>query len=180
MVFTPHGKHLIAGKVAGETTFLSSPSSGTHRTPFRQVIAAHVDAAALAAEEAFWTYGYLPRETRASFLMAIAAEIEARGEAITEIAMQETGLPAARLEGERGRTTGQLRLFAYLFQRASFWTGASMRRCLIASLCRAPKFALMQRPSGSVAVFGASNFPLAFSVAWAIQHRRLPPAARSW
>ncbi|MBB4103708.1 aldehyde dehydrogenase (NADP(+)) [Allorhizobium borbori] len=165
MVFTPHGKHLIAGDwVAGETTFVSSPSSGTPHA-FSAGTAAHVDAAALAAEEAFWTYGYLPRETRASFLMAIAAEIEARGDVITEIAMQETGLPAARLEGERGRTTGQLRLFAYHILKGEFLDRRFDEALPDRKPLPRPEIRLMQRPIGPVAVFGASNFPLAFSVA---------------
>lgn len=71
-----------------------------------------VDAARLAAEEAFWSYGFLPRNTRAAFLDRTAEEIDARGDAITSIRTAETGLPAGRLEGERGRTTGQLKLFA--------------------------------------------------------------------
>lgn len=65
-----------------------------------------------AAEEAFWSYGYSTRHERATFLRAIADEIEARAELITEIGSRESGLPQARLLGERERTVGQLRLFA--------------------------------------------------------------------
>ena len=71
-----------------------------------------VDTACKMAEVAFWSYGYASREERALFLNMIADEIDARGDSITEIGTQETGLPEARLQGERGRTTGQLRLFA--------------------------------------------------------------------
>ena len=95
----------------------------------------------------------------------IADEIDARGAEITEIGTSETGLPEARLEGERGRTTGQLRLFArhivegtYLDKRHD---GALPDR---APLPR-PDIKMVQRPIGPVAVFGASNFPLAFSTA---------------
>ena len=73
---------------------------------------AHVDEACTEAEEAFWSYSALSIHTRAAFLDKIVDEIEARGAAITNIGSQETGLPKARLEGERGRTTGQLRLLA--------------------------------------------------------------------
>ena len=112
MTFTPHGKHLIAGAwVAGDESFQYAPAHGPSHS-FSKGTPAHVNAACDAAEEAFWDYGYSTREARATFLNTIADEIEARAEAITEIGTQETGLPEARLNGERGRTTGQLRLFA--------------------------------------------------------------------
>ena len=106
--FTPTGKHLIAGEwVGGSDTFRSAPLTGEGFDVARGT-AADVDRAVQAAEDAFWTYGYTSRETRAKFLEAIADEIEARGEAITAIGTAESGLPEARLQGERGRTTGQL------------------------------------------------------------------------
>ena len=112
MPFTPHGKHLIAGDwVGGGATFPSEPAHGPSHD-FSVGTVDLVERACAAAEDAFWSYGYSDRETRARFLDAIADEIEARAEAITQIGTQETGLPEARLNGERGRTTGQLRLFA--------------------------------------------------------------------
>jgi NADP-dependent aldehyde dehydrogenase len=165
MTFTPHGKHLIAGDWVGTTErFASEPAHG----PVHAFSVGSVDLvnrACAAAEEAFWSYGYASRETRAAFLEAIADEIEARAEAITEIGSQETGLPAARLQGERGRTTGQLRLFA-----AHIRAGDYLDRRIDAALpdrqpLPRPEIRLMQRPVGPVAVFGASNFPLAFSTA---------------
>ena len=106
------GKHLIAGQwTPGDTTFQSSPATGEALT-FAVGTPAHVDAAATAAEAAFPSYSALTREDRAVFLERIASEIDARGPEITAIGTSESGLPAARLEGERGRTTGQLRLFA--------------------------------------------------------------------
>lgn len=165
MTFTPHGKNLIAGDwVPGTTTFASQPASGPSYA-FASGTAADVDTAARAAEDAFWTYGWTSREARAAFLNAIADEIEARGPQITEIAHQETGLPTARLEGERGRTTGQLRLFA-----AHILKGEYLDHVVDAAQPdRKPlprtEIRLMQRPIGPVAVFGASNFPLAFSTA---------------
>ena len=85
MTFTPHGKHLIAGTwVAGTDTFNSSPATGAAHA-FAVGTAGDVDAACAAAEEAFWSYGYSSRDERAAFLNAIADEIEARAEAITQI-----------------------------------------------------------------------------------------------
>ncbi|MEL6265934.1 MAG: aldehyde dehydrogenase (NADP(+)) [Pseudomonadota bacterium] len=160
-----HGRHLIAGDwVAGESTFTSTPLTGAGHA-VSMGTAGHVDAACRAAEAAFETYGYAPRETRAAFLEAIAAEIDARGERITATGMAETGLPEARLNGERGRTVGQLRLFAAHVRATDYLDtrhdGALPDR---APLPR-PDLRVMQRPVGPVAVFGASNFPLAFSVA---------------
>lgn len=165
MTFTPHGKHLIAGTwLTGDEMFASQPAHGPSHE-FSKGRISDVDAAAQAAEEAFWSYGYSTREDRAAFLNAIADEIEARADAITEIGTQETGLPEARLQGERGRTSGQIRLFAahilsgdYLDRRHD---GALPDR---APLPR-PDLKMVQRPIGPVAVFGASNFPLAFSTA---------------
>lgn len=165
MSFTPHGKHLIAGDwIASDVTFQSEPAHGPAHS-FSVGTPDLVNQACEAAEEAFWTYGYTTRQQRADFLNAIADQIEARAEAITQIGTQETGLPEARLQGERGRTTGQLRLFAshilsgdYLDRRhdAALPDRAPLPR---------PDLKMMQRPIGPVAVFGASNFPLAFSTA---------------
>lgn len=165
MPFQPHGKHLIAGTwVAGADQFTSARVAGAGHAVSKGS-AALVDAAVQAAEAAFWDYGYTSRAARAAFLNRIADEIEARGADITEIGTAETGLPAARLEGERGRTTGQLRMFAahilqddYLDLRhdAALPDRAPLPR---------PDVRMMQRPVGPVAVFGASNFPLAFSTA---------------
>lgn len=165
MSYEPHGKHLIAGDwVATDQTFTSAPAHGVAHA-FCIGTTALVDRACEAAERAFETYGTSTRDTRATFLNAIADEIEARADAITEIGTQEAGLPAARLQGERGRTTGQLRLFAehilkgdYLDRRhdAALPDRAPMPR---------PDLKMIQRPIGPVAVFGASNFPLAFSTA---------------
>lgn len=165
MTFTPHGKHLIAGEwIATEGRFPSAPAHG----PVHEFSVGTVDLvnrAAEAAEAAFWTYGYAPREERAAFLEAIADEIEARAEAITEIGSQETGLPAARLQGERGRTTGQLRLFASHIRAADYLDRRFDPALPDRQPAPRPSLWLMQRPIGPVAVFGASNFPLAFSTA---------------
>ncbi|MDP2080229.1 MAG: aldehyde dehydrogenase (NADP(+)) [Pseudotabrizicola sp.] len=159
------GKHLIAGDwVAGETTFASTPAHGPVHD-FGVGTPALVAQACEAAEAAFPSFAATSRADRARFLEAIADEIDARGEAITEIGTQETGLPAARLQGERGRTTGQLRLFAAHIRAGEYLD----RRHDVALPDRQPlprpDLRMIQRPIGPVAVFGASNFPLAFSVA---------------
>lgn len=165
MLFVPHGKHLIAGSwVAGGETFRSEPADGPAHD-FSVGTADHVDRACQATEEAFLSYGWLSRAQRAHFLDTIAEEIEARAEAITEIGTQETGLPAARLQGERGRTTGQLRLFAAHIRKGDYLDRRHDPALPDRQPLPRPEIRLMQRPVGPVAVFGASNFPLAFSTA---------------
>lgn len=101
--FTPHGKHLIAGEwVAGDATFSSEPAHGPAHD-YSVGTPALVDAACIAAEEAFWSYGYSTREERAKFLNAIADEIDARGDAITEIGTQK---PGCQRRGFRGNVAG--------------------------------------------------------------------------
>lgn len=160
-----NGKHFIAGEwVASDATFTSEPAHGPAHE-FSVGTPELVDQAAQAAEEAFWSFGYSSRSERAAFLNKIADEIDARGDAITEIGTQESGLPEARLIGERGRTVGQLRLFASHIEAGEYLD----RRHDVALPDRAPlprpEIRMMQRPVGPVAVFGASNFPLAFSTA---------------
>jgi alpha-ketoglutaric semialdehyde dehydrogenase len=165
MSFIPHGRNLIAGEwVGGASSFQSRPASGPAHS-FASGTAADIDAACAAAEAAFWVYGWTSRQSRADFLLAIAAEIEARGADITEIAHQETGLPTARLEGERGRTTGQLRLFAAHILKGDYLDHVVDPALPDRLPAPRPEIRLMQRPIGPVAVFGASNFPLAFSTA---------------
>jgi len=159
------GHHLIAGAwVGGEDTFANMPVSGD-ADQFAIGTVDLVDRACRAAEATFSAYSATTRGERAAFLRAIADEIEARGAEITAMGSKETGLPEARLDGERGRTTGQLRLFADHIEAGDYLD----RRHDAALPDRAPlprpELYMMQRPIGPVAVFGASNFPLAFSVA---------------
>ncbi|MCZ4290657.1 aldehyde dehydrogenase (NADP(+)) [Hoeflea alexandrii] len=159
------GKHLIAGNwVAGDATFKSEPAHGDVHE-FAVGTPAHVDTAVKAAEEAFWSFGYSSRAERAALLNAIADEIEARGAEITAIGTSETGLPEARLEGERGRTTGQLRLFASHIEKGDYLDRRHDEALPDRAPLPRPDLRMMQRPIGPVAVFGASNFPLAFSTA---------------
>jgi len=159
------GRHLIAGEwVASEHTFASSPVAGSGQD-YSVGTPAHVDEAVVAAEAAFISYGYSSRAERALFLDRIADEIEKRGEEITQIGCQETGLPEARLVGERGRTVGQLRLFARHIESGDYLDHRHDAALPEREPLTRPDLHLLQRPIGPVAVFGASNFPLAFSVA---------------
>ena len=124
-----------------------------------------VDRAVQAAEEAFWSYGYSSREERAAFLNAIADEIEARAETITAIGTAETGLPEGRLQGERGRTTGQIRMFADHILKGDYLDRRHDEALPDRAPLPRPDLRMIERPIGPVAVFGASNFPLAFSTA---------------
>lgn len=163
--FTPRGKHLVAGEwTGGNGTFRSTPSVGSGYE-FSAGSPELVDRACRAAEEAFRSFGYATSEERSTFLRTIADEIDARAEDVTRIGTQETGLPEARLHGERNRTTGQLRLFA-----EHILIGDHLDRRHNAALpdrqpLPRPDLKMVQRPIGPVAVFGASNFPLAFSTA---------------
>ncbi len=165
MTFSPHGKHLISGEwVSGAATFASEPAHGTAHH-FSVGTPEHVEQACAAARACFEEYAATTREQRAAFLNTIADEIEARAAEITKIGTEETGLPEARLNGERGRTCGQLRLFAEHVLKGDYLD----RRHDAALPDRQPaprtELWMMQRPVGPVAVFGASNFPLAFSTA---------------
>jgi len=163
--FKPHGCHLIAGQwIQGDKTFRSSPAHGVAHD-FAVGTADLVNQAATAAEEAFMSYGYTSAADRASFLNMIADEIDARGDEITEIGTSETGLPEARLIGERGRTTGQLRLFAAHILDGSYLDKRHDVALPDRTPLPRPDIKMVQRPLGPVAVFGASNFPLAFSTA---------------
>lgn len=159
------GKNLIAGSwVASEDSFQSTPASGAPQS-YSMGTPELVDHACVAAEEAFWSFGYSSREDRAAFLDRIAEEIETRGAEITQIGSAETGLPPARLEGERGRTTGQLRLFADHIRQGDYLDLRHDEALPERQPLPRPDLKMIQRPIGPVAVFGASNFPLAFSTA---------------
>jgi NADP-dependent aldehyde dehydrogenase len=126
---------------------------------------ADVDSACAAAWAAFDAYRATEAEPRAAFLEAIGEEIVALGNALIDAACRESGLPRGRIEGERGRTVGQLKLFAGVL-RSGGWMGLRIDPALPdrAPLPR-PDLRLRMVPLGPVAVFGASNFPLAFSTA---------------
>jgi alpha-ketoglutaric semialdehyde dehydrogenase len=127
--------------------------------------AEQVKQACALAWNAFDHYRETPLAARAEFLDTIASEIEALGDELIERAMAETGLPRPRIQGERGRTCQQLRTFARTV-RAGEWLDVRVDNAQ-PQRQPLPRPDLRQRqvPLGPVAVFGASNFPLAFSVA---------------
>lgn len=124
-----------------------------------------VTAATTAATEAFATYRATDPRTRGDFLDAVAGEIEADRDAIVAAAVAESHLPEARIGGEVGRTTGQLRMFAEVVRRGDH-LGVRIDPAL-PERSPLPRADIRQRhiALGPVAVFGASNFPLAFSTA---------------
>ncbi|HEX8400145.1 MAG TPA: aldehyde dehydrogenase (NADP(+)) [Allosphingosinicella sp.] len=162
------GDLLIAGERvrAGETFEAINPATGeTLSASFSAAGTAEVERACAAAQAAFAEMQSIDHLRRADLLDAIADAIVAIGDPLLERARQESGLPLARLTGERGRTAGQLKLFAREL-RAGAWMRLRIDPALPdrAPLPR-PDLRLRTVPVGPVAVFGASNFPLAFSVA---------------
>mgnify|MGYP001474770412 CR=1 FL=1 len=158
------GQMLIAGtpvRGTGREIRGVDPQTGATLEPaYAYGDASHVETACAAAASAFAAYRSAPIETRASFLEAVAIS-----DALVERAHVESGLPVARLTGEVGRTTGQLRLFAGVLREGG-WNQARIDPAL-PDRTPLPRPDIRQRsvPLGPVAVFGASNFPLAFSVA---------------
>lgn len=151
---------------AGSRFRAYDPAAGAEiaEPAFAEASAADVADACARAEAAFEAYAARPLAERASFLEAIAARIEGLGDALLERAHRETGLPMARLQGERGRTTGQLRLFAKEVLEGG-WQSLRIDNADPARTPPKPDLRLRNVPLGPVAVFGASNFPLAFSTA---------------
>ncbi|SLK02778.1 aldehyde dehydrogenase (NADP(+)) [Arthrobacter sp. P2b] len=163
------GHSLIAGQTVvgdGKTAFGFNPATNEQLDPAYSLITEdQLKLATAAAADAYPSFSTLDPETHAGFLEAIADNIEAIGEELIVRAGQETGLPAARLQGERARTTGQLRLFANVVRQGDF-RGVRVDPA-IPDRTPLPRADIRQRqiPLGPVAVFGASNFPLAFSTA---------------
>ncbi len=163
------GRNYIGGQrsAAGTVIVKSVDASTGEALPhdFHQATLAEVDAAARAAAAAYPAYRSLSAERRAQFLDAVADELDALGDEFVALVCRETALPAARIQGERGRTSGQMRLFAKVLRRGDFY-GARIDQAL-PERQPAPRPDLRQYRIGlgPVAVFGASNFPLAFSTA---------------
>lgn len=166
---TLHGRHFIGGTLSaeGNATFrASNPQTGMSLEPaFHEAVEAEIDQALRAAAEAGRVLCKTEPQRIASFLEEIATQIEELGQTLIDRASQETGLPEQRLKGERGRTVGQLRLFAGLVREGS-WVDARIDTALPDRVpVPRPDVRRMLVPLGPVVVFGASNFPLAFSVA---------------
>jgi NADP-dependent aldehyde dehydrogenase len=163
------GHNFIGGQrsAAGTVIVKSVDASTGDQLPysFHQATLEEVARAAKAAAAAYPAYRGLSAARRAEFLDAIADELDALGDDFVALVCRETALPAARIQGERGRTSGQMRLFAKVLRRGDFY-GARIDQAL-------PERKPLPRPDlrqyriglGPVAVFGASNFPLAFSTA---------------
>ena len=143
-----------------------NPATGEALEPdFSSADQEAVERACVLAWSAFDRFRELDSEVRARFLETIAQQILALGDELLERGHAESGLPVARLTGERGRTVGQLRLFADELRKGG-WLGIRVDPALAERkpLAR-PDLRLRKVPLGPVVVFGASNFPLAFSVA---------------
>src|ERR1700761_6529644 len=159
------GRQAVRGKEKPLHAFNPATGSDIAEPVFGSGSVAVVGQACELAQQAFDPYRQLPLTVRAEFLERIADGITALGDALIERVHEESGLPRSRVEGERGRSTGQLSLFAQVV-RAGQWLAATLdsplpeRKPLPRSDLRMQKI-----PLGPVAVFGASNFPLAFSVA---------------
>jgi 2,5-dioxopentanoate dehydrogenase len=163
------GFNRIGKMESGEGSAVLEAFSPVTRTNFPEkfLIATReeMERAVQKAENAFTAYRDISSFEKAKFLEAIAEKILSLGDDLIERAMLETGLPQARLLAERGRTTGQLKLFAELLREGS-WVEAVIDTAIperkplpMADLRK------MLVPIGPVAVFGASNFPFAFSTA---------------
>ncbi|KGT92862.1 hypothetical protein NG99_13040 [Erwinia typographi] len=163
------GENFINGERSkqGSLTLKSVDAHSGEALPwtFYQATEREADLACRAAEQAFPLFHTTSPAQRALFLEAIADELDATGDDFIQLVMRETALPEGRIRGERGRTSGQMRLFASVLRRGDF-LGARIDTALPerTPLPR-PDLRQMQRAVGPVAVFGASNFPLAFSTA---------------
>ncbi len=163
------GLSLLGSRPAapGERSFRATdPRTGEALEPrFHAARADDVERAAQAAEHAFSAFAAAPRAERAALLRAIAEELDARGELIIDRADRESALGAARLASELGRTCNQLRLLATLVDEGDWLDVRIDEGDPGRSGGAKPDVRSLRRPLGPVAVFGASNFPLAFSVA---------------
>ena len=163
------GRSLIGfreGAGVGAASYATDPTTGQRLQPgFLPATAEEVELAAQLSAKAFETYQRVSGRDRGAFLRKIAEKIESIAADIVQRAGQETALPAARLQGETARTCAQLRLFAQVAEEGS-WVNARIDRAdLDRKPAPKPDIRSMLRPLGPVVVFGASNFPLAFSVA---------------
>ena len=163
------GEHIIASTFTtsnGKAFQATNPVTGEALpTKFHEASEAEISQAAEQAEAAFLVYRKKSGAEKAEFLERIGEEIMNLGDELIERCQQETGLPAGRLQGERGRTVNQLNMFTQLL-RDGWWVNA---RIDTAQPDRQPlpkpDLRQMQIALGPVGIFGASNFPLAFSVA---------------
>jgi alpha-ketoglutaric semialdehyde dehydrogenase len=163
------GKSIIGFRecAGGSEVFHATNPKTGERLPqdFFSATPQEIDTAANLAHEAFAIYSRTSGQDKAAFLRAIATNIEGIATEIIERAEEETALPKVRLQGEVGRTCGQLRLFAQVVEEGSWTTPRIDRADPDRKPAPKPDIRSMLRPLGPLVVFGASNFPLAFSVA---------------
>lgn len=146
--------------------YAANPATGEQLQPgFASATTEEVELAVTLAAKAFETYQRVPGGGRGAFLRKIAEQIESISGDVIERAGQETALPQARLQGEVARTCAQLRLFAQVAEEGSWVQARIDRAAPERKPLPKPDIRSMLRPLGPVVVFGASNFPLAFSVA---------------
>jgi alpha-ketoglutaric semialdehyde dehydrogenase len=164
-----NGKNMIGSSLSAEGTQTIagvSPHTGeTLSPPFFEATTAEVNRAAVLAAEAAGAFSACSADQVAGLLERIAEAITALGDSLIEHAAQESGLSKDRLTGERARTLNQIRLFAEMVRDGS-WVNAAIDTAMPERVpLPRPDIRRMLIPLGPVAVFGASNFPLAFSVA---------------
>ena len=161
------GKNYIGNQLSanGNKTYntFNPQTNSENAAVFSEATSEEINAATQLATEAFKTYKLVSGEKKGAFLKAIAEEIENLGDDLINVYTSESGLPQGRAMGERGRTLGQLRAFAAHIENGS-WVEATIdtaqpERQPIAKV----DLRKMNVPLGPIVVFGASNFPLAFS-----------------
>jgi alpha-ketoglutaric semialdehyde dehydrogenase len=154
------------GAGVGDAVYATNPATGERLQPgFIPATAEEVDLAVRLTAQAFEVYQRVSGRDRGAFLRAIAAKIESIAGEVVERAALETALPHARLQGETARTCGQLRMFAQVAEEGSWVQARIDHGDPERKPAPKPDIRSMLRPLGPVVVFGASNFPLAFSVA---------------
>jgi len=164
-----HRLNHIAGQLSGNGDVLLNSVDAHTGEPlpyaFHQATGDEVEAAVQAADAAYPAYRTTSPAQRAAFLDAIANELDALGDDFIQHVMRETALPEARIRGERSRTSNQLRLFAEVVRRGDFYAARIDRAQPQRTPLPRPDLRQYRIGVGPVAVFGASNFPLAFSTA---------------
>jgi NADP-dependent aldehyde dehydrogenase len=163
------GKNYIGNTLSANGTITYSTinprTNETNAAVFYEANTEEINEAVAKAKLAFDSFSQLPGQKRAQFLNAIADNILALDDTLIQCYMQESGLPEGRAKGERGRTLGQIRMFATLIEKENWRNptidaGDSNRQPM-----PKPDLRKVLIPLGPVVVFGASNFPLAYSTA---------------
>ncbi len=164
-----HGKQILGAQripSSGASFRARNPATGETLDPsFHDATSEDVDRALRLAWSAHLAWKKRPHSSRSRLLRNIAEELESVGDDLVERGSAETGLAESRLENELGRTTAQLRLFARHIEEDRLIESVSVAADPDRTPSPRPALQLSMKPLGPVAVFGAGNFPLAFSVA---------------